>query len=416
MADDKLLKTMQVFDEYERRFALARAQKPLVFPLDDKGRQNILSGVEKLLRLDEKLIPTVSDAKVVRTKNCGTYTVYELIYSTWKNVYVSATAMIPKSNAPVPLVFVLCGHGKGGRRNEGYSLMAHRLARCGLAVIMPDNIGQGDRYKMGHGKDTASPFYAGLTIQGLIVAEAVALVRAAASHPKIDSARMGACGNSGGGMLTLFLSALAPQLSAIASSGYPSEFPFILSKEYVHCVCNLLSGAAYGPEMWEIYSLFAPKPLLLEQGYYDEYIPSTLAKRNARKIKHVYTQMGAEENFRLAITNTKHSWTAEDRKIISDFLCNALGIKDGQDINEENLPLELDEREISLPQNALTTDELVQSLTGKKIPKDLLLQDAIKPTFNGKELNPDEIVATLGGVDIMHVFAQMEFALKKQVK
>ena len=91
-----------------------------------------------------------------------------------------------------------------------------------------------------------------------------------ARHPRIDASRIGSCGNSGGGTLNLFLAAMAPELACIAATGYPCGFHYILEKERRHCVCNLLPGVLNGPEMWEVLSLAAPKPLLIEQGLYDK--------------------------------------------------------------------------------------------------------------------------------------------------
>ena len=96
----------------------------------------------------------------------------------------------------------------------------------------------------------------------------------------------------------MFLAALAPELAVISSSGYPSEFSYLFEKERKHCACNLLPGVAYGPEMWEIYSVFAPKPMLLEHGKWDHLLPYDLGKRNARKIENTYIQMGAQEQFK----------------------------------------------------------------------------------------------------------------------
>ena len=63
----------------------------------------------------------------------------------------------------------------------------------------------------------------------MIVMETVAIIRHMQKDPRFDPARLGACGNSGGGTLTLFLAAMAArELSVIASSGYPSEINYVL--------------------------------------------------------------------------------------------------------------------------------------------------------------------------------------------
>ena len=82
--------------------------------------------------------------------------------------------------------------------------MGARLAELGIAAMVPDNIGQGDRNRSEEFKspshwNSVAPFYCGLTLQGMIVMETVALIRYMAKDPRFDSARFAACGNSGGG-------------------------------------------------------------------------------------------------------------------------------------------------------------------------------------------------------------------------
>ena len=409
--NDKYTFTMQVFEEYEKRFALAKAEKRFDPPLSSTQKQRVLEKVKKMLCFDQSLVPTISNVKVERQRDFGSYVEYQVTYNTWKDVYSATTVMMPKTDKPVPAVLICCGHGKNGRLTEGYSLMAHRLVKSGMAVIVPDNIGQGDREFMGHWK-VVSPFYAGLSLQGLIVAETLALIKAMEVHPMIDGDNICACGNSGGGTLTLFLTALAPQLKAVASSGYPSEFACILSKEKTHCACNLLKGSVTSAEMWEIYSLFAPKPLLLSQGKNDDLIPKPLAQKNARKVKYVYSSLGAQNNFKFALTDTKHAWEQEDRILITDFLCSVLNLEPCKEVDEQEILTLLNDRSINVPKNAIGVDELVYNLTGKKMPNGITLQDIVPPTFKGEKLDSTKIELELDGLDTMRIFAQMEYVLK----
>ena len=409
--DNTSLRLLQIFDEYERRFSKARFEKQYNLSSIPEQRQKILDGVKKMLCFDEKLVPTISNASVQKQRDLGAYTEYQVTYETWKDVYGSSTVLIPKSDKPLPVAFVVCGHGAKGRLSEGYAVMAHRLAKCGFAVIVPDNIGQGDREFMGHWK-VVSPFNGGLNLQGLIVAETLALIKAAKTHPFFDGDNMCALGNSGGGTLTMFLSALAPELKAIASTGYPSEFAGILSKEKTHCACNLLKGCICGPEMWEIYSLFAPKPLLVSQGWYDYLIPIEMAKRNARKVGEVYSAIGAEENFKFELTVTKHPWDEDDRKLIANFLCNALNIEPCSEVDEQEIKDNLGDGSVALPERAIDVDRLVYNLTGIETPKDMKLQDIIPPTFNGEKIDPTTIDCNFNDDDVMRIFAQMEYSLK----
>ena len=234
------------------------------------------------------------------------------------------------------------------------------------------------------------------------------------SDVRFDKDRFLACGNSGGGTLCLLLAALAPELSAISASGYPSEFEYIFSKERRHCSCNLLPGIMHGPEMWEILSVFAPKPLLLEQGELDHLIPNEYAQRNARKVRAVYAMADAEDNFSFKTTGEAHAWKSADRYIISSFLAKAAGMPmPTEDFDESDEILEaLNESHVSLPENALSADGAAEMLTGIKMPEGTRLCDVYPPKYNARPLSAGEIIPDLGRGDVMKFLAQMECALE----
>ena len=410
-------KTMQVFDEYERRFAQARADKKLRFFTEEGVREQVIEETKQLLAYDENKVPEIRNLEEISSADFDTYSVTELRYETWEHFYGSASLYVPFGEKKCPLVFLCCGHGEYGRLSPGYRAMGHRLAKLGMAVMIPDNIGQGDRTPFGHW-DVVGPFYCGLTLQGMIVMETIALIRHMQKDERFDASRFGACGNSGGGTLTMFLAALAPELAVISSSGYPSEFSYLFEKERKHCACNLLPGVVYGPEMWEIYSVFAPKPMLLEHGKCDHLLPYDLAKRNGRKVQNTYIQMGAEDKFKDEFTETKHSWEKEDMDLISKFLSEELLGVTPEDMDEKDL---LDEEDmepylVSMPQEAISTDQVAQKLTGICMPEGTTLSDIYQPTYQGEILQKEEIIQDIGRGDVMRVLAQMECAFAKKRK
>ena len=167
--------------------------------------------------------------------------------------------------------------------------------------------------------------------------------------------------------------------------------------------------------MWEIYSLFAPKPLLLEQGANDGLIPVEYFQRTARKLKGVYTLLGAEEKLESATTGTIHPWDEADRRVICEFIGRNLGVD--MELGQDPDPLLLKQVaswHVTLPENAVTTDELAQKLSGRGMPVGTTLQDIFRPVFEGREVRADDIVEDLGRGPVMKVLAQMECALQGQ--
>ena len=406
--ENKLLNTMSIFDSYERRFARVRAEKQEVFSTEQEHRFEILSNVKRMLGIKDELVPTVHDWTVLDVKNYDGYSVSTIRYQTWENCYVSATLTLPDGEEKVPLICAVNGHNKNSRHADGLRLMHHRLAKMGIATVTPDNIGQGDRAFMGH-TYAYEPFYHGLTLQGLIVMETLSLIRYMKKHPRIDSEKIGAAGNSGGGTLTLFLAALAPELSAICSSGYPSEFGYILSKERRHCACNLLPGCAGKVDMWEIYSLFAPKPLLLEQGLFDDLIPVDLFYRNNRKVRTIYSLYEKEENFKEYVSSTRHPWDREDRKTIASFFAEVFGVE-MKEFEEKEFVLD-EPVVVEFSEDALNTKSIAEKLSGNKTPDGIMLEDIFPPKI---EAGCEDFTKDIGRGDLVRVFAQMECALSKE--
>ena len=403
--------TMRVYDSYEKRFAEARMGQSFSVPSTEEDRESIRARVKDMLAYDEKLLPSISEFEELSRMTFEKYDIVQLRYTTWNCFYSAATLFMPHGDKKVPLIFVFCGHGAKGRLSEGYIHMGRRLAEMGVAVMIPDNIGQGDRKKLGHDY-VVGPFYCGLTLQGMILMESVALIRHMKEHPRIDAARLGACGNSGGGSLCLLLAALAPELTALSSSGYPAEFPHIFAKERRHCSCNLLPGSVHGPEMWEILSAFSPKPLFIEQGKYDHLFPEDLFYRTARKVGHVYRQLGAEENFRHHLANTKHPWESEDRYHIASFFAEVFGLGETSPENDEDQELIALSKEWHVDTSAsISTDEAAQRLTGKTMPENTVLADISPPMYEGKRLKAEDIIPDIGRGDVMKILAQMECAL-----
>ncbi len=414
MKDEKWFHTMEIYDEYERRFASARAGQTFRDASDPKVREEILWDVKTVLGYKEELLPNVHNIGLVSSTDFDTYEVRNYRFETWEHFYSSAELFLPHDRSKkLPLTILFCGHGDEGRLSPGYLYMGHRLAKMGIAVLIPNNIGQGDRDAFGH-RFCVAPFYCGTSVQGMILMESVALVRHMAAYPVFDSTRFASCGNSGGGTLNLFIAALAAkELCAVAATGYTSQFDYILSKERRHCCCNLLPGVHGKLEMWEILSLFAPKPLLVEQGNYDNLISIDLFLRNARKVENTYIQLGAKENFRHEVTETLHSWAAPDRTVISKFLCGVFGIEhDGLTEDEDPALLKnVDSWIVRYPEEAVSTDRAAQNITGVEMPEGTNLWDVFPPQYKGRKVTEDEIVGDIGRGQVIRILAQLECTL-----
>ena len=408
-------KTMEVFDEYERRFARAKIERPLYRPWIPEDKAQIIQNAKEIVRWREELIPSVRVAEEKQVPGGEGYTIRDFCYETWPHFYGVCSLYSPAEGGRRPLIFICPGHS--GRLGPVYQKMAIRLVRLGAYVMILENIGQGSRKAFGHW-NCEVPFACGLTLQGMILMETAAVMRWASKLPFTDEKCLGACGLSGGGTITCFLSALMPELAAIASCGYPSDFDFVLQKEKKHCCCNLLPHVSAKLEMWELYGAFAPKPLMLNQGKYDDLFPADYFMRNARKVRNVYEMAGVPDSFCWFLGEHRHPWDADSYEAISCFFGKHLALDrlKSPEVREEEIR-NRDDASVTIPADAITTDETAMRITGVRVSPDTRLQDVFPPRFRGVPLKKEDITerfthysAGFHG-DVMRILAQMEMAL-----
>ena len=408
--DEKIIRTMDVYDEYERRFAQVRAERKRRSPWLEEDREQILQQVREVLSFKEELVPTLSDWTVMAVEQRPGFTVEHIRYQTWENFYGAASLYSPASGGKRPLIVVCPGHAEYGRKTDLYQEMAIEIVTRGAYALVVENIGWGERAMQGHW-NVVGPFYCGLTLEGLIIMETVAVIRHMAKQSFVDADKIGACGESGGGEMCTFLAAMAPELAAVAPCGYPAEFTYVLQKERRHCACNLLPHVAGKIDVWEVLSTFAPKPLLIEQGQFDNLLPFDMFQRCARKVKLCYMAMGAADKFEYFTTPTAHPWETADIRPIVDFFAKHFGLAEHQDYDFAAEKAEQAPYRVTLPEGSLDTDGLCAALTGKQIPADLQLEQVYVPQYQGQVLEADSVLEDVGRGPVMRVFAQMESTL-----
>ena len=402
--------THDFFEQYARRFARAMAVLPKRKPWLEGEKAEIRRIAQKCLGIKDEWIPRISP-QTVRVSEFSDFTLEHIQFTSWPGVMGSAHLYLPKQSAKEPRAFVMlcCGHGPYGKLSPGYQVMARHIVRRGAMVLVPDNIGQGERRAMDHA-DAVVPFACGTSLQGLIVMESLGWARWAARDKRIDRRRMAAIGNSGGGVLTLFLGVLCPELTVLSSSGYPSTFEFVARKEKKHCACNILPRVVGELEMWQLYGCFAPKPLFIFQGKGDDMFPPDLFYRTARNIKNAYVQLKAGDKFKYKVVEGGHSWDSNRNRLLGDFLSNVFDLSsaDGNDsFTGEKLLPETDTCYPAWPAEALTTDELARQITGVKPAAGMKLWDIFPPACGIKKI--DQI--TPRG-DTRLIMAQFEAFLK----
>lgn len=227
---------------------------------------------------------TVQEAEYVRE---------EWRIETEESVWMPFSLLIPDGlKYPAPLVICPHGHGSGGRAavagrhdlpGTSESIAHYRgdygvqIARAGFIAACPDARGFGERREPGlqgaaQALDgscrelqlAAAPL--GLTLQGLQTWDLMRLLDYLLTDPRIDSARIGGAGLSGGGMQLLDFAALDTRVKAAIISGYFYGVRESLQVLNANCPCNLVPRLWESFDMGDIAALIAPRNLFIETG------------------------------------------------------------------------------------------------------------------------------------------------------
>lgn len=170
------------------------------------------------------------------------YVVEKFAFESFPGYYVPALLYRPLAAAPGPRPAVLspCGHSGLGKAYPEYQTLHINLAKRGYVVLTYDPVGQGERsqfwdatkrrtrYNLGCGEHAVLGNALALLGTGLAryrVWDGMRAIDYLASLPEVDAARIGCVGNSGGGTLTAYLTALDQRIAAAAVGCYLTTLP-----------------------------------------------------------------------------------------------------------------------------------------------------------------------------------------------
>jgi hypothetical protein len=197
-----------------------------------------------------------------------------------------------------------------------------QFVRQGLVVFCPDARGFGERREPGRqGADSflygscdllnhmGMPL--GQTVTGMWTWDLMRLLDYIESRPECNGAPIGCAGLSGGGLQTLWLSALDERVECAVDSGYFYGYRDSLLQLCENCSCNYVPGLWQLVDMGDIGALLAPRPFFIETGDADGLNGLRGVINTEEQVaitRQAYSLLGADDQLCHQIFPGEHRW------------------------------------------------------------------------------------------------------------
>lgn len=253
-------------------------------------------------------------------------------------VWMPFYALIPSGRGPFSAVLCPHGHGNSAGKHATAGVREHpdvaksieqhnydygvQFARAGLIAFCPDARGFGERREPGvRGGLTAKScaelnaraIPLGQTVAGMWAWDLSRLVDYAATRKDCRPGAVGCAGLSGGGLQTLYATAMDERIRAAVVSGY-----FYGAKEslldFVCCWCNYVPHLYEYADMGDLAALIAPRPLLIETGDKDGLNGASGVKNTTSQVaiaRKAYRLLKANAQLKQVVFDGEHRWHGE---------------------------------------------------------------------------------------------------------
>lgn len=308
--------------------------------------------VEKILLEKLGLDPlperTPLDARIVAKHDMGDYTIENVIFYSRPGFAVTANLYRPRNTVPGsrhPAVLCPIGHSLDvGKTHPTYQMRCIKLAKLGFTVLIYDGIGHGERCVSGntHHEGGFALLPSGQTVLGFMVWDSMRGIDFLQSLPEVDPERIGVTGNSGGGLNTLYTTALDKRVTAGALAGYVWQSSNWIRYSGPHCTCCYVPGQYREMDWFEVAGLAEPRAILMMQGGDDAIFPISGARKAGRAVEALYDLLGLRGRARFdEFAGWRHCYGLPFREAMYGWMLRHLmGRGDGSPVPEgEIVPL-----------------------------------------------------------------------------
>jgi cephalosporin-C deacetylase-like acetyl esterase len=289
---------------------------------------------------------------VVRKLDRDGYRIESLMFESRPNFFVTASLYLPSGTGPFPGIISPCGHTADGRLYPPYQYMYLGLVKEGFVVLAYDPVGQGERRYYWNPATNQNEIGGPVTWEHSLPGQLLLLIGQDLTHyriwdgmraidylltrPEVDPQRIGCCGQSGGGTLTTFISALDLRVKCAAAheGGMHNHWPVHIRPETAlgtgDTEQHFFPAAIHGVDLPDINAAIAPRPLLSTVEHFNPaYNVSTAAVR-AR-----YELFGATEKFHTVEASDPHDMTMRLRLANTNWFCQWFQNRKGPEVEPD---------------------------------------------------------------------------------
>lgn len=330
----------QLLDRAERqqkerraRFAAVRSKEDV-----DMLQQSLRA---KFLKLLDGLPARqgVPPAKILSKIEAEDYVIEKLVFESFPGYFVSALLYKPRKIAGrAPGVLSPCGHSTVGKAASPYQILHINLVKRGYVVLTYDPVGQGERSQFwdaqkkksrfnltcGEHAVLGNPLYLlGTSLARYRIWDGIRALDYLTSLPEVDAERIGCVGNSGGGTLTAYISALDPRVKAAAIGCYITTLPRRMGNRIQtdpdsDPEQDIFGFVAEGIDHAGLLALRVPRPTLLATAQFD-FFPIEGARESFAEAKKLYQAAGAADRVAMVEAAQRHGLSLPLRKAIYGF-------------------------------------------------------------------------------------------------
>jgi hypothetical protein len=309
------------------------SEQPVPKTLEEikSNREDLRKKVLKIIGLDPMPEKTPLNARLVGEKvDLGNCYFQRVVFESRPKVYVAAHLYIPKNvEFPVPAIIQVPGHS----RRDHYRPHPRTYAENGFVAIGMPMVGEEGKIGSGWGKCGEWGAYVGhfnwyntgyTTItptvwDGIRAVDYLLTLTDENGVKMVDEKKIGMSGLSGGSARTLWTTIADPRIScAVVNEGFTAVEKYD-TKNGISNTCDIhLFYNYFGLSYGEIYSLIAPRPLLVQHGAKDVLYPNPLPV--AGYLSEIYALYGASDKFDFRVWDQGHGYTSNIWNIENEWM------------------------------------------------------------------------------------------------